>query len=215
MRGLQPAELANLVVQGEIEGAIIRKDEALAQAIAAALPAGAMLLSVDGAIGKAEDFAACRGERGRITGDSSARSRSPPPSFSTRRARPGCQKASSSRTARPSIALSGYRRRPGFVRAPTTGRSAWCRSATLSASTALYWSRSPTTARFTRCPLSTRSPRTISSKSQQDHLLVLGANALSGHCFGLELQARKNGVARSRSLRRRANHAGPARSHRS
>ena len=36
---LQPAELAKLVVQGEMEGAIIRKDEALAQAIAAALPA--------------------------------------------------------------------------------------------------------------------------------------------------------------------------------
>jgi acyl-CoA synthetase (AMP-forming)/AMP-acid ligase II len=59
---LQPAELANLVVQGEIEGAIIRKDELLAQAIAGALPVGAMLLSVDGAIGKAEDFAACRGD---------------------------------------------------------------------------------------------------------------------------------------------------------
>ena len=59
---LQPAELANLVVQGEIEGAIIRKDEPLAQAIAGALPVGAMLLSVDGAIGKAEDFAACRGD---------------------------------------------------------------------------------------------------------------------------------------------------------
>jgi acyl-CoA synthetase (AMP-forming)/AMP-acid ligase II len=58
---LQPAELAKLVVQGEIDGAIIRKDEALAQAIADALPAGAMLLSVDGAIGPAQDFAVCRG----------------------------------------------------------------------------------------------------------------------------------------------------------
>ena len=71
---LQPAELAKLVVQGEIEGAIIRKDEALVQAIAAALPAASMLLSVDGAIGKAEDFAACRGERGKIAGNTSARS---------------------------------------------------------------------------------------------------------------------------------------------
>ena len=59
---LQPAELAKLVVQSEIDGAIIRKDEALAQAIADALPAGAMLLSVDGAIGPAQDFAACRGD---------------------------------------------------------------------------------------------------------------------------------------------------------
>ena len=59
---LQPAELAKLVVQGEIDGAIIRKDQALAHAIANALPAGAMLLSVDGAIGLAQDFAACRGD---------------------------------------------------------------------------------------------------------------------------------------------------------
>jgi 2-furoate---CoA ligase len=59
---LQPAELAKLVIQGEIEGAIVRKDEALAQAIVGALPTGAMVLSVDGAIGKAEDFAACRDE---------------------------------------------------------------------------------------------------------------------------------------------------------
>ena len=57
---LQPAELAKLIIQGEIEGAIIRKDEPLAQEIAPALPPGAMLLSVDGAIGNAEDFATCR-----------------------------------------------------------------------------------------------------------------------------------------------------------
>jgi 2-furoate---CoA ligase len=63
---LQPAELAKLVVQGEIEGAIIRKDEALADAIAAALPAGAMLLSVESAVGKAEDFAACRGDPAKL-----------------------------------------------------------------------------------------------------------------------------------------------------
>lgn len=58
---LQPAELAKLIVQGEMEGAIIRKDEALVQTIAAALPAASLFLSVDGAIGKAEDFSACRG----------------------------------------------------------------------------------------------------------------------------------------------------------
>ena len=63
---LQPAELANLVVQGAIEGAIIRKDEAMAQAIAAALPARALFLSVEGAIGRAEDFAACRGDAAKL-----------------------------------------------------------------------------------------------------------------------------------------------------
>jgi acyl-CoA synthetase (AMP-forming)/AMP-acid ligase II len=58
---LQPAELARLVAQGGIEGAIIRKDEPLAAAIAQALPAGGMLLSIDGAVGTPQDFAACRG----------------------------------------------------------------------------------------------------------------------------------------------------------
>ena len=65
---LQPAELAKLVVQGEIQGAIIRKDEALVDAIAAALPSGGMLLTVDGAIGKAEDFAVCRGDATKLPG---------------------------------------------------------------------------------------------------------------------------------------------------
>jgi acyl-CoA synthetase (AMP-forming)/AMP-acid ligase II len=59
---LQPAELARLVAQGGIEGAIIRKDEPLAAAIAQALPAGGMLLSIDGAVGTTQDFAACRGD---------------------------------------------------------------------------------------------------------------------------------------------------------
>ncbi len=65
---LQPAELAELVVQGEIQGAIIRKDEALVDAIAAALPSGGMLLTVDGATGKAEDFAVCRGDATKLPG---------------------------------------------------------------------------------------------------------------------------------------------------
>lgn len=59
---LQPAELAKLIAQDETQGAIIRKDEALAETVAAALPAGGMLLSVDGAIGPAVDFTTCRGE---------------------------------------------------------------------------------------------------------------------------------------------------------
>src|SRR4029077_8083362 len=41
--------------------AIIRKDEALVQTIAAALPTASLFLSVGGAIGKAEDFSASRG----------------------------------------------------------------------------------------------------------------------------------------------------------
>ena len=58
---LQPAELAALVKQGEMDGAIIRKDEELAVAIGASLPTGSMLLSVDGAVAAAKDFAECRG----------------------------------------------------------------------------------------------------------------------------------------------------------
>jgi acyl-CoA synthetase (AMP-forming)/AMP-acid ligase II len=63
---LQPPELAKLIAQGAIEGAIIRKDEQLAQAMGGALPAGALLLSVDGATGGADDFAACRGDRSNL-----------------------------------------------------------------------------------------------------------------------------------------------------
>src|SRR5262245_38267273 len=57
---LQSAELAKLAAQSEIQGAIVRKDAALADAIAAVLPKGGVLLSVDGAVGPAEDLAACR-----------------------------------------------------------------------------------------------------------------------------------------------------------
>jgi 2-furoate---CoA ligase len=59
---LQGAELAKLAAQSDIQGAIIRRDAALADAIAAVLPDQKMLLSVDGAIGPAGDFAACRGD---------------------------------------------------------------------------------------------------------------------------------------------------------
>jgi 2-furoate---CoA ligase len=58
---MQPAELAKLAAQSEIQGAIVRKDTPLAEAIAAVLPKNGMLLSVDGAVGPTEDFAACRG----------------------------------------------------------------------------------------------------------------------------------------------------------
>ena len=59
---LQPAEIAKLIKQGEIEGAVIRADQMLAETVAAALPANAMFLCVDGVVGRAEDFAMCRGD---------------------------------------------------------------------------------------------------------------------------------------------------------
>jgi 2-furoate---CoA ligase len=59
---LSPVELAKVAAESEIQGAIIRNDAALADAIAAVLPPRGLLLSADGAIGPAEDFAACRGD---------------------------------------------------------------------------------------------------------------------------------------------------------
>jgi 2-furoate---CoA ligase len=59
---LQSAELAKLAAQSEIQGAIVRKDAGLVDAIAAVLPKNGMLLNIDGAVGFAEDFAACRGD---------------------------------------------------------------------------------------------------------------------------------------------------------
>ncbi len=57
---LTPAEVAQLVEDGAMDGAIILPTPDLARAVAAVLPAGAPLLSV-GAVEGAEDFAACRG----------------------------------------------------------------------------------------------------------------------------------------------------------
>src|SRR5215475_13172764 len=58
---MQSAELAKLAAHSEIQGAIVHRDAALADAIAAVLPRDGMLLSIGGRIGPAEDFAACRG----------------------------------------------------------------------------------------------------------------------------------------------------------
>ncbi len=58
---LTPADVARLAREGEFQGAIIHADEALAEALAGTLPAAAPLMSVGGAAGPAEDFAACRG----------------------------------------------------------------------------------------------------------------------------------------------------------
>jgi acyl-CoA synthetase (AMP-forming)/AMP-acid ligase II len=59
---LQSGELARLAAQTEIQGAVIRKDADLTDAISAVLPGAGVLLTVDGGIGMAEDFAACRGD---------------------------------------------------------------------------------------------------------------------------------------------------------
>ncbi|HEY7244483.1 MAG TPA: AMP-binding protein [Xanthobacteraceae bacterium] len=53
-------ELAELAAQSEVQGAVIRKDTALTDALAAVLPRQGVLLSVGGAIGHAADFDACR-----------------------------------------------------------------------------------------------------------------------------------------------------------
>ena len=57
---LQPDEIAELIKIGEIEGAIILPDVALAETIAAALPSTDCLLSVSSATGLAGSFADCR-----------------------------------------------------------------------------------------------------------------------------------------------------------
>lgn len=58
---LPPADLATLVRQGGLEGAIIPSVPELAAAVKAALPENAPLLAVGGAAAGAEPFAACRG----------------------------------------------------------------------------------------------------------------------------------------------------------
>jgi 2-furoate---CoA ligase len=58
---LTPAEVAELIAHGEIEGAVVLGQPELVAAVAGALPEGAPLYAVGGAVGGAEDFAACRG----------------------------------------------------------------------------------------------------------------------------------------------------------
>lgn len=58
---LKPEEIAALVRDGGMAGAIVPADEELATTMRDALPDGAMLLAVGGATGPAEDYAACRG----------------------------------------------------------------------------------------------------------------------------------------------------------
>lgn len=59
---LAPADIAKLIEQGEIKGAVILPSDELAAAVKAALPEGAPLLSVGKAVPGAEDFAKCRGD---------------------------------------------------------------------------------------------------------------------------------------------------------
>ena len=59
---LTPPDIAKLIQHGRLEGAVIHANAELAAAVKAALPPGAPLLSVGGAVAATEDFAACRGE---------------------------------------------------------------------------------------------------------------------------------------------------------
>ena len=59
---LRPADIANLVEAGGLEGAVIMGDPTLADALAAVLPANAPLLAVGGPASAAGDFATCRGD---------------------------------------------------------------------------------------------------------------------------------------------------------
>jgi acyl-CoA synthetase (AMP-forming)/AMP-acid ligase II len=59
---LDAADIAGLIRQGGIGGAVIPSDPDLAAAMAGELPDGAPLLAVGGAVGPASDYAACRGD---------------------------------------------------------------------------------------------------------------------------------------------------------
>jgi 2-furoate---CoA ligase len=60
---LKPEEIAELIRQGEIAGALIPPSPPLAEAVAGVLPTGAALLVAGAeALGAAEPFAACRGD---------------------------------------------------------------------------------------------------------------------------------------------------------
>jgi acyl-CoA synthetase (AMP-forming)/AMP-acid ligase II len=59
---LTPPDIAKLIQHGGLEGAVIHANADLAATVKAALPAGAPLLTVGGAVSGAEDFAACRGD---------------------------------------------------------------------------------------------------------------------------------------------------------
>ena len=59
---LKPDEIGQLIEQGEIQGAVILNDQALAEYLRQVLPAAGPLLSVGGGAGPAEDFATCRGD---------------------------------------------------------------------------------------------------------------------------------------------------------
>ncbi len=59
---LKPDEIAGLVGQGGLEAAVIMADPGLAAAVAGALPSGAPLVSIGGAVGGAVDFAGLRGD---------------------------------------------------------------------------------------------------------------------------------------------------------
>ncbi|MDA0239881.1 MAG: AMP-binding protein, partial [Proteobacteria bacterium] len=60
---LTPGDIAGLIEDGDIRGAIVLPDEAVVSAVADVLPDTAMILSVGSRVGVGEDYAACRGDR--------------------------------------------------------------------------------------------------------------------------------------------------------
>lgn len=63
---LKHEEVAELIKIGDIDGAIILQDEALADTLLGALANGSRLLSVGGNAGPADNFATCRGDISRL-----------------------------------------------------------------------------------------------------------------------------------------------------
>ena len=59
---LDPADIATLIADGAMKGAIVPANEGLAAQVAAALPAGAPVLTVGGAVAGSEDCTACAAE---------------------------------------------------------------------------------------------------------------------------------------------------------
>ena len=172
-----------------------------------------MLLSVDGAVGTAEDFAACRGDAATLPA-AAARARSHRLHFlHVRHDRP----AEGRRDHAP------HDRTPHCL-AVDAGRAA----ARHAQPHARHGANQPRDRLLRHVPRHARLQRHVlhhvgfqsgrrerPDRAQQNHLSVLRAHALSGDGLRAELQARAHGFARARAVWRRADLAGAARSHRS
>jgi 2-furoate---CoA ligase len=63
---LQPAEIGQLILRGEMSGAIVAGDNGVVVAASAALPPDAPLFRIEGAAGNATAFSECRGNASRL-----------------------------------------------------------------------------------------------------------------------------------------------------